>query len=65
MMDQATKDKYISQKTRDLKEFGYSTLTRDQVADQLEKALKDEPTDVIGAFIKSDLKAARIIGKDA
>ena len=49
------KEDYIKAKTKDLIDFGYSDLTEETVAEQLEKALKGESLDVIGMFIKSDL----------
>jgi hypothetical protein len=50
-----TKEKYIKKKLRDLREFGYPNLTEDEVRQQLEKVLNDEPINVIGMFIKSDV----------
>lgn len=47
---------YIKLKTKDLIEFGYSNLTENEVAEQVEKILKKEnKLSVIGMFCKSDL----------
>lgn len=46
---------YVRLKTKDLKEFGYSTLTETEVDTALEAALKGEANDVIAMFIKQDL----------
>lgn len=49
---------YIKAKTGDLRKFGYSDLTEDEVAAQLEKILtgasKDD-LDIIGRFIERDI----------
>lgn len=55
------KNKYITQKLKDLREFGYPTLTRDEVEKELEAALKGEKLTVIGMFIQSDLEKAGLI----
>jgi hypothetical protein len=49
------KDQYINQKLKDLREFGYPSLTREEVAEQLEKALNGEKLNVVGMMIKSDI----------
>lgn len=50
------KSRYIELKTKDLIEFGYTNLTESDVAEQVEKILKQE-TDlsVIGEFCKDDI----------
>jgi len=49
------RQQYCSQKLRDLKEFGYNTLTLDHVQEQYDKVLaKSSDLTVIGKFIKSD-----------
>ncbi len=50
-----SEDRYIKMKTADLREFGYSTLTENQVAEQLEKIRKGEPLSIIGKFMENDL----------
>lgn len=51
---------YVSQKTKDLKEFGYPNLTREEVAEQYDKVMAgDKELNVIGMFIKSDVENAR------
>lgn len=52
-----SKDSFISAKWKDLKEFGYTTLTRDEVANQVEKILNGEKLSVIGMFMKNDIVA--------
>lgn len=49
------KEKYIAAKTKDLRAFGYSNLTNDEVRIQLEKILKGEPLDIIGMFMEKDI----------
>jgi len=49
------KEQYISAKTKDLKEYGYESLTRQDVANQLEKVIKGEELDIIGMFIEKDI----------
>lgn len=46
---------YIKAKTKDLQNFGYTTLTEEEVSNQLEKILKGEDLDVIGMFMESDI----------
>jgi hypothetical protein len=49
------KSNYIKLKTKDLKEFGYTNLTENEVAEQVEKILKKEDDlSVIGMFCKDD-----------
>jgi hypothetical protein len=50
------KKEYISAKTKELQEFGYTDLTEKTVAEQLEKMLKKEKLNVIGMLIEKDLK---------
>lgn len=58
------KQRYVAQKTKDLREFGYSTLTKEEVADQYDKVNSGETDlNVIGRFIEADFRAARI-GKE-
>jgi len=58
-MDKTQTDKirsrYCSQKLRDLKDFGYDTLTLEHVQDQYDKVVaKNDDLTIIGQFIKSD-----------
>jgi hypothetical protein len=47
---------YISLKTKDLIEFGYSQLTEQEVFEQVEKILNgDKDLSVIGLFCEDDL----------
>lgn len=62
IMDTELKGQYVTQKTKDLRKFGYPDLTTDEVKVQLEKALAGEQLDVIGMFIQADLKDAGLIG---
>lgn len=56
----ALKDRYVSQKTRDLQDFGYETLTRDEVSRQYDKVMNGESDlNVIGMFIKADVDATK------
>jgi hypothetical protein len=49
------KSNYIKLKTKDLIEYGYTNLTEDEVAEQVEKILnKDSDLSIIGAFCKGD-----------
>jgi len=47
--------KYVKAKTRDLREFGYSTLTEDEVRSQIIAVLNGEKLNVIGMFIEGDI----------
>lgn len=47
---------YISAKTKDLIEFGYSNLTEEQVLNSIRRILnKEKLTDIIDNFIKDDI----------
>jgi len=46
---------YIKAKTKQLREFGYSTLTEDEVKVQLCKLLNNEELDVIGMFMEDEV----------
>jgi hypothetical protein len=49
------KSNFIKLKTKDLKEFGYTSLTENEVAEQVEKILKKEDDlSVIGMLCKDD-----------
>ena len=52
------KEKYITAKTKDLQDFGYTTLTREHVEEQLDKLLNEESEGitVIGKFIEHDVE---------
>ena len=50
-----SKKDYIKLKTRDLIDFGYN-LKQSEVAEQLEKVLNNDKLNVIGMFIKADIK---------
>jgi hypothetical protein len=47
---------YIIAKTKQLKEFGYSNLTIDEVTEQLKNVYFEKPLNIIGQFIKEDIK---------
>lgn len=50
------KSDYVAAKTKDLREFGYTSLTENDVANQLEKILSgSDDLDVVGQFIKPDI----------
>ena len=50
------KSNYIKLKTKDLIEFGYTSLTENEVEGQLEKILaKNNNLSIIGMFLKDDL----------
>lgn len=54
-----SKSDYIKAKTKDLIEFGYSSLTEEVLSEQLDKILSNAPEselNVIGLFCKSDIK---------
>ena len=51
---ETTQEAYIKAKTQDLREFGYPTLSEDEVRQQLENVLAGKKTTVIGEFIRSD-----------
>lgn len=57
------KSAYIKAKTGDLKAFGYTTLTEEQVAKSLEKAISGEADEVIAMFIESDLDKSKYNAK--
>lgn len=46
---------YIRAKTRQLREFGYSSLTTQDVREQLDKHLAGEELDVIGMFLQDEV----------
>ncbi len=48
-------EQYIKSKTRDLRQFGYSTLTEDGVRRQIIAILAGEKLNVIGMFIEGDI----------
>ena len=51
-----SKAKYAELKTKDLIEFGYSTLTEKEVLEQVDKILKgDTNLNVIGRFCEDDI----------
>lgn len=52
---EVTKKHYIEAKTKQLYEFGYTSLTIEATAAALEKALAGKADDVISMFIDSDL----------
>jgi len=49
------KQLYIKAKHKTLIDFGYTTLTIQNVKEQLENVLNDKKIDVIGEFIKRDV----------
>lgn len=50
-----SKSAYVKAKTRQLREFGYETLTEDEVTRQLDVILSGGEPNVIGMFIEGDL----------
>lgn len=51
------KSNYVKLKTKDLIEFGYTSLTESDVSEQVEKILNnDSDLSVIGMFCKGDIK---------
>lgn len=46
---------YITAKWKDLREFGYSSLTRETVITELDNLLAGRPVTVIGEFMRGDL----------
>lgn len=53
------RDMYCRGRLRDLREFGYTNLTLDQVFEQYDKVQNNEPLDVIGVVIKNDFDKAK------
>ena len=49
------KNAYVKVKTKDLREFGYTSLTEEDVSNQLEKVINGEDLSVIGMFIEKDI----------
>ena len=49
------KSAYVKVKTKDLREFGYTSLTEEDVSNQLEKVINGEELSVIGMFIEKDI----------
>jgi len=50
------KSNYVKLKTKDLIEFGYSSLTENEVSEQVDKIVKGEKDlSAIGMFCKDDL----------
>lgn len=50
-----SKRKYVELKTKDLIEFGYSTLTEKEVEEQVDKILNKQELSVIGRFCEDDI----------
>ncbi len=50
-----SKQDYIKAKTGDLRNYGYETLTEEEVSMQLDRILKGEELNVIGMFIEKDI----------
>jgi len=49
---------YVTAKTKDLKEFGYTELTEKQVIESVWRIVnKEKPKDIIEHFIKDDIVA--------
>jgi len=47
---------YVTAKTRELQQFGYGSLTEDQVLKSVRRIVnKEKPVDVIDHFIKDDI----------
>jgi hypothetical protein len=51
----AKTESYITVKTKHLRQFGYTKLTKDDVREQLGKLLRREPLTVIGMFMEDDI----------
>lgn len=51
-----SKKDYIEAKTKDLIEFGYTSLTEKEVEEQVEKVLQKGELTIIGHFCKGDIK---------
>jgi hypothetical protein len=49
-----TKD-YVTAKTKQLQEFGYTKLTEEEVSSELQNILSNKPLNVIGMFMKDDI----------
>ncbi len=53
------KKDYVTAKTKTLVEFGYSSLTEDEVLKQVDKIVAgSDDLDVIGHFCKSDIETS-------
>lgn len=55
-----SKNDYIEAKTAQLIEFGYPTLTKDEVSNQLEKLIHGESLTVIGKMMEGDIHSQSI-----
>lgn len=47
---------YVTAKTKQLVEFGYSTLTEEETDRQITKVFKKQKLTIIGMFIKDEIK---------
>lgn len=45
---------YVTAKTKQLREFGYTDLDAETVKEQLAKVLADEEVNIIGTFMKDE-----------
>ena len=52
---EVSKSAYITAKWKDLKAFGYTSLTRKNVVQELDNLLNNQPVTVIGEFMRGDL----------
>lgn len=52
---QVLKADYVKAKTKDLIQFGYTSLSEKEVSDALERALARKGNDVITKFVEADL----------
>lgn len=50
-----TTNQYVVARTKDLREFGYNTLTQKEVEDQVLKILNGEKLNVIGMFMENEI----------
>jgi len=48
-------EKYVDAKTKQLKEFGYDDLTRDELREQLLRVLNGDKLTVIGMFMQNEV----------
>lgn len=50
-----SKEKYVAAKTKDLVEYGYATLTEEEVSKQVDNVLSGAELSIIGMFIEKDI----------
>jgi len=52
---EATRESYVTAKTKALREFGYSNLTEQEVNDQITAIIDGKPTNVVGKFMEDEV----------